>query len=62
MDVEMAMAKEADCNFEQTLWADLKVGDIIKLENDSWVPCDIVLLNTCLEEGMCYIQTANLDG
>eukprot|EP01132_Coremiostelium_polycephalum_P004923 gene4923-6137_t len=40
----------------------IMVGDIVYLENDSEVPCDMVLLTTSDPEGACYVQTASLDG
>ncbi|KJE94424.1 P-type ATPase [Capsaspora owczarzaki ATCC 30864] len=49
----------------QTIKAsDIHVGDIIYLENENELPCDAVVLKTSAEgaEGLCYIQTANLDG
>eukprot|EP01133_Synstelium_polycarpum_P007005 gene7005-8136_t len=41
---------------------DIMVGDIIHLENDAEVPCDMVLLLTADPEGTCFVQTSNLDG
>eukprot|EP01133_Synstelium_polycarpum_P007008 gene7008-8143_t len=41
---------------------DIMVGDIIHLENDAEVPCDMVLLMTADPEGTCFVQTSNLDG
>lgn len=43
-------------------WAQLKVGDIIKLTKDAWIPADIVLLRSGAENGAAYIETAALDG
>ncbi|KAJ5069682.1 putative phospholipid-transporting atpase [Anaeramoeba ignava] len=41
---------------------DICVGDIVIVEQDEEVPCDLVLLSSNKEDGSCYIQTANLDG
>ena len=35
----------------------LEVGDIVKLERNSEVYADIVVLSTSLEDGVCYIET-----
>lgn len=43
-------------------WIDIKVGDIIKLKSEENVPADFVLLSSSEPEGVCYIETANLDG
>lgn len=41
---------------------DLKVGHIIKLKNDEWVPADCIVLQTGETNGICYISTETLDG
>lgn len=46
----------------QVSWAEVAVGDIIKVQGDEALPVDMLLLSTSLSNGMCYIQTANLDG
>ncbi|PRP88866.1 hypothetical protein PROFUN_00334 [Planoprotostelium fungivorum] len=46
----------------QVTWAEVQVGDIIKVQGDEALPVDMLLLSTSLSNGMCYIQTANLDG
>ena len=48
--------------FELTKSADLKVGDIIKVEEGEYFPADIVLLKTSEKKGNCAIETKNLDG
>jgi phospholipid-translocating ATPase len=48
--------------WERTLWKKLEVGDIVLLHNNEQVPADIVLLSTSDPDGMCYLETKNLDG
>lgn len=43
-------------------WKDLKVGDIVKLSSDEWVPADIVLLTSTNEMGETFVETMALDG
>ncbi|XP_070763654.1 phospholipid-transporting ATPase ID [Enoplosus armatus] len=43
-------------------WMNVRVGDIIKLENDQFVAADILLLCSSEPYGLCYIETAELDG
>ncbi|CEM36626.1 unnamed protein product [Vitrella brassicaformis CCMP3155] len=44
-------------------WADVKVGDIVRLEDGDDVPADMVILATNdPTEGIAYVETAMLDG
>ncbi|XP_072034886.1 phospholipid-transporting ATPase IF-like isoform X2 [Amphiura filiformis] len=40
----------------------IMVGDIVRVEIEQELPCDMVLLSTESEDGECYVTTANLDG
>jgi P-type E1-E2 ATPase len=44
------------------MWQDIKVGDIIKVNNEEFLPADLVILSTSDPKGSCYIETKNLDG
>ncbi|KAL7412424.1 hypothetical protein BDY24DRAFT_392878 [Mrakia frigida] len=48
--------------WERTLWKKLEVGDVVLLRDDEQVPADIVILSTSDADGICYVETKNLDG
>ncbi|XP_060057459.1 phospholipid-transporting ATPase ID isoform X8 [Erinaceus europaeus] len=47
---------------QQEPWMNVCVGDIIKLENNQFVAADLLLLSSSEPHGLCYIETAELDG
>ncbi|CAN0908734.1 Phospholipid-transporting ATPase 1 [Linum grandiflorum] len=48
--------------FQQKKWKHIQAGEIIKVEANGTLPCDIVLLSTSEPTGVAYVQTINLDG
>ncbi|KAI9197490.1 uncharacterized protein BJ171DRAFT_221525 [Polychytrium aggregatum] len=49
-------------HFVKKSWSDIQVGDIVRIENSEFFPADIILLSSSEPDGICYIETSNLDG
>ncbi|CAI6379299.1 ALI_HP2_G0000400.mRNA.1.CDS.1 [Saccharomyces cerevisiae] len=53
---------EAHDDFVEKRWIDIRVGDIIRVKSEEPIPADTIILSSSEPEGLCYIETANLDG
>ncbi len=55
-----------DGKFQSIVWADIRVGDILKVQRNEAVPSDCVFLASQSADNntpdSCYVQTAQLDG
>ncbi|XP_072162375.1 phospholipid-transporting ATPase VD isoform X2 [Bemisia tabaci] len=48
--------------YKKVLWKEVKTGDFIHLSNNEVIPADVVLLKSSDPQGLCYIDTCNIDG
>ncbi|XP_058073824.1 phospholipid-transporting ATPase 3 isoform X4 [Magnolia sinica] len=48
--------------WESIPWKKLQVGDLVRIKQDGFFPADILFLASSNPDGVCYIETANLDG
>ncbi|KAJ0016643.1 hypothetical protein Pint_11592 [Pistacia integerrima] len=48
--------------FVDKLWKELCVGDVVRVSKDEYFPSDLLLLSSSYEDGVCYVETMNLDG
>lgn len=53
---------KATGRFEENSWRSIKVGQLIKVMQDSYFPCDLLIVSSEKETGICYVETKNLDG
>jgi phospholipid-translocating ATPase len=52
----------ASGQFEEVMWKDVHVGDMIKLADRDWIPTDVLMLTSSADDGCAYIDTMDLDG
>ncbi|KDP36448.1 hypothetical protein JCGZ_08578 [Jatropha curcas] len=55
-------AHSGNGKFVDRLWKELSVGDIVKVNKNQYFPSDLLLLSSSYEDGVCYVETMNLDG
>lgn len=48
--------------FTETKWKNVRVGDLVKVYKNEYFPADLLLLSSNYEDGVCYVETMNLDG
>ncbi|XP_063696552.1 probable phospholipid-transporting ATPase IA isoform X5 [Culicoides brevitarsis] len=51
-----------DCQWRWVKWKELVVGDIVKVQNNTFFPADLIVLSSSEPQGISFIETANLDG
>ncbi|XP_075103273.1 phospholipid-transporting ATPase 3 isoform X4 [Nicotiana tabacum] len=51
-----------DQNWVSVPWKKLQVGDIVRVKQDQFFPADLLVLASTNPDGVCYTETANLDG
>lgn len=57
-----SMTRERTLAFEKKLWKELKVGDVLRVQNNEEIPADILILGLSDDDNCCFVETKNLDG
>lgn len=52
----------AEQGYVEKCWREVRVGDFVKMVCNEIIPADILLLYSSDQNGICHIETANLDG
>ncbi|KAF6171849.1 hypothetical protein GIB67_007370 [Kingdonia uniflora] len=58
----IAKVHEANGVFVSKPWKALCVGDIVTVNRNEYFPSDLLFLSSSYEDGICYVETMNLDG
>ena len=51
-----------DKRFHKEICQNIRVGNIIKIYKEELIPSDVLIIKSSLKNGLCYMQTSNLDG
>ncbi|QWU87443.1 hypothetical protein CA3LBN_001708 [Candidozyma haemuli] len=54
--------KDKTLAFARRAWKEVKVGDVIRVQNNEEVPADVLILSSSDTDNCCYVETKNLDG
>lgn len=54
--------KDKTMAFNRSTWKEVKVGDIVRVQNNEEVPADLLILSSSDEDSCCFVETKNLDG
>ena len=54
--------KRGTTEFADVKSEDVQIGCIVKVTENQFFPCDMLMLTSSLPKGIAYVETKNLDG
>jgi len=57
-----APARRAAGSSRDIAWRDVRVGQVLRVQDDELFPADLLCLHSALPDKACFIKTTNLDG
>jgi len=61
-ELPVEVLDQDDHKFVEACWAELKVGQIVKINQNERFPADLILLKSSNLDGTAYVETTALDG
>jgi phospholipid-transporting ATPase len=49
-------------NFVKKTWREIRVGQIVKVNEGEMIPCDLITIHSSDPKGVLYVETKGLDG
>lgn len=49
-------------HFVEKKWKEVVVGDLVRVKDGEYFPADVLLISSTGPDGICYVETMNLDG